>query len=412
MRKSFILAMLITIASHFNLYSQAENIRDKALRVFFDCNFCDKDHIKKELTFVNYVRDRKDAQVHILLTFETNGAGGTKQTLFFIGQHEFQGQADTLSFSTMSDATEEEFRNKQLLYLKLGLVRYVAKTPLAERLTLSLSDSEDDDDVTDRWNSWVFGVDGNGYFNGEQSYRFVSGRMSLSAQRVTEDLKVEFWSSYYYSERMFKYDDTTVYSTRIDKNFNHLLVKSINQHWSYGYDGSIQSSLFKNIDLGIKLYPALEYNIYPYSKSNRKQLRFLYGVGAKQFYYIDTTVYDKTKELLFGQKLEVTLELIEKWGSISASLEGSHYFHNIKMKKVELYTSLNLRLFKGLSFRVQGGVSLVNDLLNLPKGDISSEDVLLQRKQLASQYEFWGGIGLNYSFGSIFNNVVNPRFGN
>jgi hypothetical protein len=123
-------------------------------------------------------------------------------------------------------------------------------------------------------------------------------------------------------------------------------------------------------------------------------------------------VYDKTKELLFGQKLEVTLELIEKWGSISASLEGSHYFHNIKMKKVELYTSLNLRLFKGLSFRVQGGVSLVNDLLNLPKGDISSEDVLLQRKQLASQYEFWGGIGLNYSFGSIFNNVVNPRFGN
>jgi hypothetical protein len=350
--------------------------------------------------------------VHILSTFETTGAGGTKQTLFFLGQKEFQGQVDTLFFSVTSDATDQEIRAKQLDYLKLGLIRYIAKTPMVNKISISFSDEDEQDAIMDKWNSWVFEFNGSGYFNGEQSYKYLSYWSSVSAQRVTENLKVEFWLNYNYSEDKFLYDDTTIISTRNNKSFNHLLVNSLNDHWSVGYNLNLKSSLYQNLQLSSMVYPAIEYNIFPYSKSNRKQFRILYGLGAKTFNYIDTTIYGKQHEILFGQKLSAAIEFKEKWGSISSSLVGSHYFHNIKLKRLDFYTMLSLRLFKGLSLRVQGGLSLINDQVNLPKGNVSTEDILLRRKQLASQYEYWGSVGLSYSFGSIYNNVVNPRFGN
>jgi hypothetical protein len=36
---------------------------------------------------------------------------------------------------------------------------------------------------------------------------------------------------------------------------------------------------------------------------------------------------------------------------------------------------------------------------------------LLRRKQLETSYNYYAYVGISYSFGSIFNNAVNPRFG-
>jgi len=47
----------------------------------------------------------------------------------------------------------------------------------------------------------------------------------------------------------------------------------------------------------------------------------------------------------------------------------------------------------------------------LPRGGASLEEVLLQRRELQTQYSYWGNVGVSYSFGSIYNNVVNSRFG-
>lgn len=395
------------------VFSQNENgnAKDEAIRVFLDCNFCDTDHIRKELTLLNYVRDRSDAQVHILSTRETTGSGGEKHTFYFLGQNEFHGQADTLSFSVTADATEEEVRNEQMKLITLGMVRYIAKTPYADQLTVSYSKDEESENITDKWNSWVFEIEAFTYFNGEQSYKYFSSFNSFNAQRITEDLKVEFEVEYNFSKDKYVVDDTTIFSTSNQKEFDHLLVKSINNHWSYGYGLGVESSLYQNFDLNAKFYPAIEYNLFPYSESNRKQLRFLYSAGIMHLNYIDSTIYDKTKETLFGQELGIAVQFKEKWGTVNFSLEGSNFFHDFDVNKLEFYSYLNLRLFKGLSLSLQGGVSIYHDQINLPKGDISSEDVLLRRRQLASQYEFWGNIGITYSFGSIYNNIVNPRFG-
>lgn len=57
--------------------------------MFLDCNFgCDEEFVRREITFVDYVRDRRDADVHILLTTEGTG-GGTEYTIKFIGLGRF-----------------------------------------------------------------------------------------------------------------------------------------------------------------------------------------------------------------------------------------------------------------------------------------------------------------------------------
>jgi len=78
---------------------------------------------------------------------------------------------------------------------------------------------------------------------------------------------------------------------------------------------------------------------------------------------------------------------------------------------LSLSSSLNVRLFEGFSINLFGSVSMVHDQLALRKGDLTQEDVLLHRKQLSTQYDYFASVGFRYTFGSIFSNVVNPRFG-
>ena len=75
------------------------------LKVFLDCDQCDSDYLKRTVTFVDYVRDRDVANVHVLVTTQGTGGGGDAWTVKFIGVGSFQGQDRTLTFTTSSIAT-------------------------------------------------------------------------------------------------------------------------------------------------------------------------------------------------------------------------------------------------------------------------------------------------------------------
>ena len=94
------------------------------------------------------------------------------------------------------------------------------------------------------------------------------------------------------------------------------------------------------------------------------------------------------------------------------SLRGSNFFHDFSKNRVELSGFVSIRIFKGLSLRVRGGVARINDQLSLVKGEASEAEILLQLQELETSYNLEGGLGLTYTFGSIYNNIVNPRFGN
>ncbi len=388
-----------------------EEWKKTALKVFIDCWFCDIEYIKTEITFVNYVRDRKEAQVHILFTVQGTGSGGREYTLTFLGQLEYAGQEDVFKHYSHKSDTDEDIRRGLVQTLKLGLMRYVAKTSIAQRIAISLKDEVQPTSVVDKWNFWVFSLSARGFFNGQESVVYNSFSGNLSANRVTPELKIRLSAagSHYYNK--YDIDGENIESTLNSRSFNALGVKSLGEHWSFGGYFSLSSSTYSNIQSAFRVAPAVEYNVFPYSQSTRRQLRLLYKLNFSAVQYLEETIYLKTEENLWNQDLSMVLEMKEKWGTISTSLEGAHYLHDLSKYHIRFYSEVTLRLFKGLSFDLFGSVSRIHDQLSLPKGGASYEDILLMRKQLATSYEYYFSVGLSYTFGSIYSNVVNPRFG-
>ena len=52
---------------------------------------------------------------------------------------------------------------------------------------------------------------------------------------------------------------------------------------------------------------------------------------------------------------------------------------------------------------------MLHDQIYLAKGDLTREQVLLRQSQLATTYRAFVYAGISYTFGSVLNNVVNPR---
>ncbi|NOY88083.1 MAG: hypothetical protein GXO93_01675 [FCB group bacterium] len=159
------------------------------------------------------------------------------------------------------------------------------------------------------------------------------------------------------------------------------------------------------------LSPAIEYNFFPYSESSQKQFTIDYYVEEEYVKYEEVTMFDKTEEWLTSGNLQTSLDLIQPWGSISMSLNGSHYFYDFKKNRLQLYGNVSLNIVKGFSFNIRGNVSRIHDQLSLRKGEANQEEVLLKQRELATSYSYWTSVGISYTFGSIYNNVVNPRFG-
>ncbi len=417
--KVFICCCLLSLCIAGNCWAQdstatADSLITGAPKVYIDCHtwHCDMDYFRTEITFVNQVRDRKQADIHILISTQETGAGGEKFTIEFIGQRDYAGMADTLKFTSMEADSDDDIRSGLARILKLGLVRYVVKTPLAEHMSVDCTLPAETSEVVDKWNYWVFSISGNCWFDGEEGYRNISSWGEIDARRVTENLRIELELYGNYNESKFDYEDYKALSLSRSKGFHGEIYFSLGDHWSAGATGRISSSTYGNTKLYTRAGPTVEYNLYHYSESNRRQLRFIYSAYPRYSDYEEVTIYDETAELLFAQSISVTLELVQPWGSVYSSLSGSHYFDDFKKNYLQLYSSLSLRLFQGFSLNLNGNISRVRDQLALRKGEATQEEVLLRRQELETSYNYWGSIGISYSFGSIYNNIVNPRFGN
>jgi hypothetical protein len=397
-------------------FSQAEQVdidalKKQATKVFIDCEFCDIDFIRTEITFVNYVWDRKEAQVHVLITTQRTASGGVEYTLTFIGQREYEGVQDVLKFYSKKNDTEDDIRRGIVRVLKMGLMSYVAKTPLGEHVEISFKEKVKPTAAKDKWNFWVFSASIDGYFSGEQSRTTESIYGSFSANRTTPDWKISTSVSASYDESDITIGNEKSFSYSDSKYFSSLIVKSITDHWSIGGYLSASSDTYSNTKFFIMPAPAVEYNFFPYSQSTRRQLRFLYRLGYSYYDYLEETIYNKNRESLLKETLSITLELKERWGTISTTLSGSNYFYDFRKNQLQIYSELSLRLFKGLSLSLWGSYAAIHDQLSLAKGELTDAQIFLRRKELATTYRYYMMIGFSYTFGSVFSNVVNPRFG-
>jgi len=392
----------------FAVQDDASASQEKLPRVFIDCETCDIASIQNQIRFVDFVQNMGDAQILVLITTQESESGGMEYTLSFRGQKNFQGDDDTLK----CEAEKEEETTKGLAdTLKMGLMRYAGKLPVSDRISIRFRDTVKPTDVEDKWDFWVFSISGNTFLNGQQQMKSGMYFGSFSANRVTEELKIQMSVSAMYSKDAFSFGGYEIESKSNSQGFNGLVVKSFGEHFSMGASLSGRSSTYENIKYAVSVAPAIEFNIFPYSESTKREFRLLYTLSYSAVKYREETIYEKTYENLWKQNLSAILEIKQQWGSASASLTGSHYFHDFSKNRLRFSADLSLRLIKGLNFNIDGSYSLIHDQLSLSGEAYSLDEVLLLRRELETNYSYRFSVGISYTFGSTQSNVVNPRFG-
>jgi hypothetical protein len=388
----------------------------EATRVFLDCNtFCDFDHLRREITYVNWVRDRADADVHLILTSQNTG-GGREYVLRFIGLRGLAGTDDELRFTTQQSETDDEIRRRQTQRIAMGLARYVARGAFADRFQLIYSAPPGAAGTVqqprDPWNLWVFELGMNGYFAGESQTKEHQLNGSVEASRVSEHWKFRAELEGSRSHSSFQLEDELFESTTSSYEMSGLLVRSLGTHWSLGLEVTGRRSTRENYDLLLKVEPGIEYNVFPYSESSRRQFVFIYSLGLNYENYRDSTIYDKLVEKRPVNRLTIAGAATQPWGRMEARLVASTYLDDFARNRISLFAFGEVRIVRGLSFNLYTSYARIRDQLSLPKADISDEEILLRLKQLQTSYRWDISAGLSYTFGSKFANTVNPRFGN
>jgi hypothetical protein len=303
-----------------------------------------------------------------------------------------------------------------LRWLKLGLATHAAIASGEADMDVTHAKAAGDAPaapVRDPWNAWVFSLSTNGNLSGEASSNSTSIRFNTTASRVTADWKFSVNGNFNRNRSSFDVSDTeTVKSLTSSWNSSALAVKSLGPKFSAAARISVSGSTFSNYDYNARVMAGVEYDIFPYAESTRRSLTFSYLAGVANYNFQEVTIFDKLTETNLEHSLGSSLGLRQPWGSVGFQASFGQHLDELSRNRFNIYGDADVRLFKGFSFNVYGDYSRIRDQINLRKGGASEEEVLLRQRQLATGFQYYVGFGVSYRFGSIYNNIVNPRFRN
>lgn len=392
-----------------------------SLQVFYDCSQngsdCYYDYVRQELSLITFVRDRTDADVHVLVKSNWNSLGTQIVNYFMIGNKQFTGKNDTIQFSMGPSLTDDDKRKLMVKNLKISLLPYIAKTGLAEKIVAEFKKKEGEKIEQsqsgakhDPYNFWVFQLGVSGNYSGNQVSKDANGNAYFFADRETPQLKTniyvnasEQYSKYITQNEVYEYD-----FQQFGIGIDH--VKKINEHWAMGGGASFNNSMYNNLKAQWTIGPKVEYSIFPYKQFNNLRWVFAYAVDARQNQYYDTTIYLKTKEFFFRHEANSIFSYTQPWGAINMGIFWNSILKDFKKNALSFNGAISLKIAKGLNMAFWGNYSFIHNQINIKKGDATIDQLLAQNREILSAYNFNVGIGMSYRFGSKYNDAVNPTF--
>lgn len=398
-----------------------------ALRVYLDCSagrgfrggVCSNDLYRQEITFVNWVREPQDAQVHVIVTSQDVGGGGDRYSLDFMGREELDGMEDELTYTSSPTDVEDETVDGLVRTMSLGLVRYAAAAGFGEAVRVEGVAVEVEGEARppngaqeDPWNFWVFDIDGDASIESESLQESREFGFGFSANRTTEEWKLNFRADGNFEREEFELpdDSVTIHNDQDEWELSAFGVKSLGPHLGVGAEIIANNSTQLNRELLVGLATGVEYNYFPYSESNRRVLLARYVVAAEAVEYQDTTIFDVLTERTYRHELAMEYDAREAWGNARIGAGVSQYLDRTDAWSFRVDGFINYRIFRGLSVNIRGEYRKVEDQIYLSKEELEDEDILLGRRRLPTESETELRIGLSYRFGSIYNNAVNERF--
>ena len=416
MFRTLILTILVMTSS--SIWGENQ-LASKKLKVFPDCKRfdCPWDYLRSNLNLVDIVRDPKDADIHLLVILEETSIGEMYR-LQFIGLTTFKDFSFSTSYFSPEVNTRDMTRREILRKVRLGLVPFLLDRQESDYLSIKvdtqsqekLSGIDPITEETDPWNFWVFKTEVGMSVEDEDRRDKNEYWGSLNANRTTENyrLGMGYWREK--KSQSFVLDDgSTLKDDRVQQSFTGYAIKSLGNHWGLGIGASQRKSTYRNLDDSFRVASAIEYNVYPYQLTAEKALTFGYFLGHTSFDYELTNILGLDEEKRPDHGLFAEYDVQQPWGFISVRLKTSQFLNDTEYYSLSVGGDLDYRITRGLSINLWGNYSLTNNQIYLAATEASNEDLLLKTKALDTNTRSNFGLSLKYSFGSIYNNVVNNR---
>lgn len=380
--------------------------------IYVDCNRCSLNYIRTNVDFVNYVRDQADADIYMRIT-EAGTGSGKQYVIDFRGIPPFSEIREALVFESPNTATSDEERAELVRIIRIGLIPFITGTVAMRNIDVVRKTVEEDailDAPVDPWNQWIFEVDLETSFDMEETefnYEIESG---FNAERITDKWKYDIRMEYEVDRTRIDLTSGTRKVNRDSWYANSFIGYSLSDHFSIGLFTRANASRTGNILIKAQASPAIEYSVFDYMEFQERRWIFRYRITPSYTNYNRTTVYLKDSEYLFQQIISQQLRYDQPWGRINIGISATSYLHDMSLNSLEFDPSLSIRITRGLFVNLYGRYRIINDQISLPAGDITDTERLLGERQQATTYELRFSFGLSYTFGSIYSNIVNPRF--
>jgi hypothetical protein len=411
----FVLSVLVSAQSMPG--PRAEPAGEPRLRVYFDCasGGCDRNFLVNAMPFILFTQDRLDADIHALVTRIGTAAGGSEYTIALIGRGPFANRADTLRATVLPNSTDDMRRRELARVLQVGLFPYAVRVTGAAPFSVRYDPPNggrpgDNAVIRDPWDFWVYRARVNTSGSAESLNSTYQLNGNVSATRVTEELKLTASMNEDYRANTFTLSDGSkrTYILR-SRDISARVVRSVSDHWSVGTRVTGGRTDFRNQDAHAGLDVSAEYNYFPWRDATSRQLIAAVALGGRYYDYAAETVFGEMDEVRPVARAILAGESRQQWGTLDATLRYTHFLHDAARYNVSFNGRAQLRLTRGLALEVRGDAAKVNDQLYLPRGGASDEEVLTRQRALATAFRVGGAVGLSFTFGSIFNSIVNPR---
>ena len=418
MNKNTIYNHIITLFFSISFLPSAKsNYIDTEIKIFLDCEECDFSYFRRNIPFVEFVRAPQLADINVLVTNQETGSGGTIYYFQFKGMNQFNQITYQVFFNSEYFFTEIQERDGLLKTLKMGLIPYlIGSTKLSERLQIIYEEDLNDYDLItknpddDPWNYWLFNIGGDLSFSKQELQSQKEFGSNFDLNRITE--KIKFKSDLDYNRVVQKFNDDgfVIFSriTLIDSDVD--LVYSLGPKWSFGIFSGYKKSTYTNIDAQLKFNLGLEYNIFKWDKSDKKVFSLAYLLGYKYNDYIEETIFNRKYEDIYQHNLRLYFLKRQNWGNIEAIAGISSFLNDFSVNRLQFELEGSFRLSKIISLFGNINLESIHDQVFLSKSSVNTEDLLLMQRQLPTDFSLSVDFGIELTFGSIYNNVVNPRF--
>lgn len=374
-------------------------------------------YVRTNITFVNYVRDQDDASIYLTIDDQRTGGGGREFNLRFRGMQHFEGMNDTLRYVSSSTDSGDERRIGLNRHIKIGLMPYVSRTVAVRNLDIFYEEpdevDDDTDDIEDPWGGWIFDVNLRSNMSGEDTETNFGLYSGFEAERITATWKIRGRARGEIRRRSVELTDRTLDINRDWGDYWSMIGYSLTDRSSLALFNRARFTRTGNIALETYLAPAIEYNFFPYEEYQQRRFIVQYQLTPSYRRYYNTTIFLKDSEWIMSQELSTRLRYDQSWGRIDIRLSGMHFFHDTSLNRIEINPSFNIRIIRGLSVSLSGRYRIINDQLSLELPtdvDRNDPESIIRGAQRRTSYDYRISFGLSYTFGSIYNNVVNPRF--